>query len=104
MGWAVGFGIPVILMFVATVSFFLASPFYVMVEVKRNMLSGLAQVLVASYKNRLLQLPQETKNGIYHLEKDSDLLMPTEKLRYDLFLLFSLSCFGIFISSNCYNL
>lgn len=82
MGWAVGFGIPVILMFVATVSFFLASPFYVMVEVKRNMLSGLAQVLVASYKNRLLQLPQETENGIYHLEKDSDLLMPTEKLRF----------------------
>ncbi|RDX81721.1 Protein NRT1/ PTR FAMILY 1.2, partial [Mucuna pruriens] len=80
MGWTVGFGIPVILMFVATVSFFLASPFYVMVEVKRNMLSGLAQVLVASYRNRLLQLPKEDENAIYHLEKDSNLLMPTEKL------------------------
>ncbi|KAL2346927.1 hypothetical protein Fmac_000927 [Flemingia macrophylla] len=82
MGWTVGFGIPVILMFVAVVSFFLASPFYVMVRVKRNMLCGLAQVLVASYKNRLLQLPKEEENGIYHLEKDSDLLMPTEKLRF----------------------
>ncbi|TKY74564.1 NRT1/ PTR FAMILY 1.2 [Spatholobus suberectus] len=82
MGWAVGFGIPVILMFVATVSFFLASPFYLMVGVKRNMLSGLAQVLVASYRNRLLQLPQEEENGIYHHEKDSNLLVPTEKLRF----------------------
>lgn len=104
MGWTVGFGIPVVLMFVATVSFFLASPFYVMVGVKRNMLSGLAQVLVASYKNRLVQLPQEEENGIYHLEKDSNLLMPTEKLRYGLFLLFRISCLGIWISSNCYEL
>ncbi|XP_020217230.2 protein NRT1/ PTR FAMILY 1.2 [Cajanus cajan] len=82
MGWTVGFGIPVILMLLATVSFFLASSFYVMVGVKRNMLSGLAQVLVASYGNRLLQLPKEEENGVYHLEKDSDLLMPTEKLRF----------------------
>ncbi|CAJ1973882.1 unnamed protein product [Sphenostylis stenocarpa] len=82
MGWAMGFGVPVILMLIATVSFFLASPFYVMAEVKRNMLSGVAQVLVASYKNRFLQLPLETEDGTYHLEKDSDLLMPTQKLRF----------------------
>ncbi|BAT78332.1 hypothetical protein LR48_Vigan561s002600 [Vigna angularis] len=82
MGWAVGFGIPVILMLIATVSFFLASRFYVMAEVKRNMLSGIAQVLVASYKNRFLQLSQETENGTYHQEKGSDLLMPTENLRF----------------------
>ncbi|KAK7352868.1 hypothetical protein VNO80_18298 [Phaseolus coccineus] len=82
MGWTVGFGIPVILMLIATVSFFLASPFYVMAEVKRNMLSGIAQVLVASYKNRFLQLSHENEDGTYHLEKGSDLLMPTEKLRF----------------------
>jgi len=93
MGWAVGFGIPVVLMFIATVSFFLASPFYVMAEVKRNMLSGTAQVLVASYKNRSLQLSQETDDGTYYLEKGSDLLMPTEKLRYVLFLLFTFTFF-----------
>jgi peptide/histidine transporter 3/4 len=88
MGWTVGFGVPVVLMFIATLSFFLATPFYVMLEAKKNMLTGLAQVLVASYRNRLLQLPQEDMNvnGIYHHEKDSNLLVPTEKLRYILFL------------------
>ncbi|XP_061367390.1 protein NRT1/ PTR FAMILY 1.2-like [Gastrolobium bilobum] len=82
MGWTVGFGVPVILMFIATLSFFLASPFYVMLEAKRNLLSGLAQVIVASYRNRLLQLSHEDGTGIYHHEKDSILLMPTEKLRF----------------------
>jgi peptide/histidine transporter 3/4 len=88
MGWTVGFGVPVVLMFIATLSFFLATPFYVMLEAKKNMLTGLAQVLVASYRNRLQQLPQEDMNvnGIYHHEKDSNLLVPTEKLRYVLFL------------------
>jgi len=87
MGWTVGFGVPAILMLIATLSFFLASPFYVMAEVKRNMLSGLAQVLVASYKNRFLQ--SSTENGTYyHQEKGSDLVMPTENLRYVVFLLF----------------
>ncbi|GAU14212.1 hypothetical protein TSUD_307720 [Trifolium subterraneum] len=84
LGWTVGFGVPVVLMFIATLSFFLATPFYVMLEAKKNMLTGLAQVLVASYRNRLLQLPQEDMNviGIYHHEKDSNLLVPTEKLRF----------------------
>ncbi|KAL6498261.1 hypothetical protein OROGR_028658 [Orobanche gracilis] len=80
MGWKVGFGVPVILMFISTISFFLATPFYVMLEAKRNMLCGLAQVFVASYRNRLLK---EDGNGIiYHHDKDSILLVPTEKLRF----------------------
>ncbi|WJX35779.1 hypothetical protein P8452_23729 [Trifolium repens] len=84
MGWTVGFGVPVVLMFIATLSFFLATPFYVMLEAKKNTLTGLAQVLVASYRNRLQQLPQQDMNvnGIYHHEKDSNLLVPTEKLRF----------------------
>ncbi|WJX41988.1 hypothetical protein P8452_29272 [Trifolium repens] len=84
LGWTVGFGVPVVLMFIATLSFFLATPFYVMLEAKKNMLTGLAQVLVASYRNRLLQLPQEdvNVNGFYHHDKDSNLLVPSEKLRF----------------------
>lgn len=85
MGWTVGIGVPVILMFIATLSFFLATPFYVMVEPKRNILSSLAQVVVASYRNRLLQLPQEdvdvNVNCIYHHDKNSNLLVPSERLR-----------------------
>ncbi|CAJ2643266.1 unnamed protein product [Trifolium pratense] len=85
MGWTIGFGVPVVLMFIATLSFFLATPFYVVLEAKKNMLTGLAQVLVASYRNRLLQLPQEDVNVndiYYHHDKDSNLLVPTEKLRF----------------------
>ncbi|XP_052111643.1 protein NRT1/ PTR FAMILY 1.2 [Arachis duranensis] len=82
MGWKVGFGIPVILMFISTISFFLASPFYVKLETKKNMVSGLAQVIVASYRNRLVQLNQEYGNLTYYHEKDSILLVPSESLRF----------------------
>ncbi|XLU35159.1 hypothetical protein S245_071225 [Arachis hypogaea] len=82
MGWKVGFGIPVILMFISTISFFLASPFYVKLETKKNMVSGLAQVIVASYRNRLVQLNQEYGNLTCYHEKDSILLVPSESLRF----------------------
>ncbi|MED6212805.1 hypothetical protein PIB30_087050, partial [Stylosanthes scabra] len=82
MGWKVGFGIPVMLMLVSAISFFLASPFYVKLETKKNMVSGLAQVIVASYRNRLIQLKQEYENFTYYHEKDSILLVPTQSLRF----------------------
>ncbi|KAK4277000.1 hypothetical protein QN277_015074 [Acacia crassicarpa] len=82
MGWKLGFGIPVVLMFISTLSFFLASPFYVKLDAKENLFSGLAQVLVASFKNRHLQHPQVDMTTIYHHGKDSKLVMPSDKLRF----------------------
>ncbi|MED6133087.1 hypothetical protein PIB30_025052 [Stylosanthes scabra] len=82
MGWKVGFGIPVILMLLSAISFFLASPFYVKLETKKNMVSGFAQVIVASYRNRLIQLKQEYGNLTYYHEKGSILLVPSQSLRF----------------------
>ncbi|KAI9106660.1 hypothetical protein K1719_022188 [Acacia pycnantha] len=56
IGCKVGFGIPVVLMFISALSFFLASPFYVKLEANKNLFSGLAQ--------------------------DSNLVKPSDKLRF----------------------
>ncbi|GAV92410.1 PTR2 domain-containing protein, partial [Cephalotus follicularis] len=82
MGWNVGFGVPAILMFLATLSFFLASSFYVKSKCNTSLLDGFAQVLVASYRNRHVKLPsQDTREMYYHIT-GSKLLMPSEKLRF----------------------
>ncbi|KAL5850462.1 hypothetical protein ACOSQ4_008475 [Xanthoceras sorbifolium] len=82
LGWAVGFGIPVVLMLLSAVSFFLASPFYIKLKANANLLTGLAQVAVASYKNRHVNLSCQATDEIYHQREASDLIMPTEKLRF----------------------
>ena len=84
-GWRIGFGIPVILMFLSALSFFLASPFYVKNEVRRSLLTSLAQVAVAAFRNRKLQLPSRVSDGQYHHKKDSDATIPSNKLRYGLY-------------------
>ncbi|KAJ7958569.1 protein NRT1/ PTR FAMILY 1.2 [Quillaja saponaria] len=81
MGWKVGFGIPVILMFISAVSFFIASPNYIKVLPKTNLLTRFAQVFVASYRKRHLS-PEVTSGISYYHEKESELLEPSEKLRF----------------------
>ncbi|KAJ8440016.1 hypothetical protein Cgig2_020504 [Carnegiea gigantea] len=81
-GWRIGFGIPVILMFLSALSFFLASPFYVKNEARRSLLTSLAQVAVAAFRNRKLQLPSRVSDGQYHHKKDSDATIPSNKLRF----------------------
>ncbi|XP_050889878.1 protein NRT1/ PTR FAMILY 1.2-like, partial [Lathyrus oleraceus] len=83
-GWIVGFGVPVVLMFISTLSFFLASSLYVKVEPKGNVISECARVVVASYKNRNLNLPSPnvSNDGGYYYDKDSEMLMPSDKLRF----------------------
>ncbi|KAL5850461.1 hypothetical protein ACOSQ4_008474 [Xanthoceras sorbifolium] len=79
LGWAVGFGVPVVLMLLSLVSFFLATPFYVKLKADSNLLSGLAQAVVASYKNRHIN---QSTDDTYHVRKDSMLLVPSDKLRF----------------------
>ncbi|KAI5398706.1 mitochondrial translation regulator Ppr4 [Lathyrus oleraceus] len=83
-GWIVGFGVPVVLMFISTLSFFLASSLYVKVEPKGNVISECARVVVASYRNRNLNLPSPnvSNDGGYYYDKDSEMLMPSDKLRF----------------------
>ncbi|KAJ7965966.1 Protein NRT1/ PTR FAMILY 1.2 [Quillaja saponaria] len=85
LGWTVGFGVPVVLMVISVALFFSASPFYIKRKPKTNLFSGYAQVLVASYKNRLLQLPSQVNYELYHNEKEHMTQIPTEKLRYGIF-------------------
>lgn len=79
IGWGIGFGVPVVLMFLSAVFFFLASPFYVKLKAKSSLLTGMFQVILASYKNRHLELSSDAE---YHFKKGSMLVIPTEKLRY----------------------
>uniref|UniRef100_A0A5B7BBA5 Peptide transporter n=1 Tax=Davidia involucrata TaxID=16924 RepID=A0A5B7BBA5_DAVIN len=84
MGWKVGFGVPAILMFFSAALFFLASPLYIKHKPSKSLFTGLAQVIVVAYKNRKLALPPRNSNGWYHHRKgkDSELQVPTEKLRF----------------------
>ncbi|KAF8393393.1 hypothetical protein HHK36_021636 [Tetracentron sinense] len=82
MGWAVGFGVPVILMFLSALFFFLASPFYVKLKAKKSLFTGFAQVLVAAYKNRRLTFPPQNSDGWYHHTKGAKLVVPSEKIRF----------------------
>ncbi|CAI8605649.1 unnamed protein product [Vicia faba] len=83
-GWIVGFGVPVVLMFISMLSFFLASSLYVKVEPKGNVITECARVVVASYRNRNLDLPSPiiSNDGVSYYEKDSEMLMPSNKLRF----------------------
>ncbi|CAK9166098.1 unnamed protein product [Ilex paraguariensis] len=82
IGWQVGFGVPAILMFLAALSFFLASPFYVKLKAEMNLLTGFAQVIVAAYRNRHLLLSSRRTDMLYHHKKRSMLVVPTDKLRF----------------------
>ncbi|CAJ1951123.1 unnamed protein product [Sphenostylis stenocarpa] len=81
-GWKVGFGVPAALMFMSIFFFFLASPLYVKNKVLGSLITGLAQVIVVAYKNRKLPLPPRNSVEVYHRRKDSDLLVPADKLRF----------------------
>ncbi|KAL0394073.1 UNVERIFIED_CONTAM: protein NRT1/ PTR FAMILY 1.2 [Sesamum latifolium] len=83
MGWKVGFAFPSVLMMFGTVSFFLASPFYVQVQTNTSSVTGLFQVLVASYRNRQFKLPSDaTTNIIYYHENGPAPGVPSSKLRF----------------------
>ncbi|OVA08596.1 Proton-dependent oligopeptide transporter family [Macleaya cordata] len=82
LGWKVGFGIPAILMFLSAASFLLASSHYVKENANKSLFSGFAQVIVASFKNKHFALPPKVAEGCYHHNKDSKLIVPTQKLRF----------------------
>ncbi|XP_038709531.1 protein NRT1/ PTR FAMILY 1.2-like isoform X2 [Tripterygium wilfordii] len=81
LGWKVGFGVPVVLMFFSALSFFSASCWYVKSKDKASLVTGFAHVLVASYRNRHIQLSGLATDEMYYHGKESNLLVPSEKLR-----------------------
>ncbi|KAA8534948.1 hypothetical protein F0562_029951 [Nyssa sinensis] len=81
-GWVWGFGVPVGLMLLSTAMFFLGSSLYVKVKGNKNLISGLARVVVVALKNKHLDFPPKNSDGWYHHRKGSMLTAPTEKLRF----------------------
>uniref|UniRef100_A0A6N2NIM2 Major facilitator superfamily (MFS) profile domain-containing protein n=1 Tax=Salix viminalis TaxID=40686 RepID=A0A6N2NIM2_SALVM len=82
LGWKVGFGVPVVLMILSTLSFFLASPIYVKPKAKANWLVGFARVLVASFRKRRIELCSQNPDELYHHGKGSALVVPSERIRF----------------------
>ncbi|KAJ6373003.1 hypothetical protein OIU76_027354 [Salix suchowensis] len=82
LGWKVGFGVPVVLMILSTLSFFLASPIYVKPKAKANWLVGFARVLVASFRKRRIELCSQNPDELYHHRKGSALVVPSERIRF----------------------
>ncbi|XP_071689128.1 protein NRT1/ PTR FAMILY 1.2-like [Rutidosis leptorrhynchoides] len=79
VGWKVGFGVPVILIFLAVVLFFVASSLYIKTKVKKSIFTSFLQVIVVAYKNRKVVVGPT--NRWHHLRKDSN-AMPTKRLGF----------------------
>ncbi|KAL3322224.1 hypothetical protein AABB24_039725 [Solanum stoloniferum] len=80
MGWKIGFGVPVIIMFFSAFLFFLGTPLYIKENVINNLLGRFVRVIVVAYKNRKLAYPEQ--NSGYHYNKGSEFIVPTSKLRF----------------------
>ncbi|XP_031120313.1 protein NRT1/ PTR FAMILY 1.2-like [Ipomoea triloba] len=84
MGWELGFGVLVVFSFLAALSFFLGSPFYVKPKPKKSLITGFIQVIVASYRNRHLHISssgQKDSSVSYHSQGTKPIL-PTQTLRF----------------------
>lgn len=83
LGWRLGFGVCVVVMVFSALSLFLGIPFYVNVKTKGNLIVELAQVIVAAYHKRHVQL--SSSDMVFHHNKkegSSSLIYPTENLRF----------------------
>lgn len=57
ISWSIGFAIPTFLMLLSIILFFLGTRLYIYVPPEGSVFSGIAQVFVASFKKRKLELP-----------------------------------------------
>ncbi|CAK9166099.1 unnamed protein product [Ilex paraguariensis] len=82
LGWAVGFGVPAILMVFSAVMFYLGSSLYIKAKVGESLLAGFVQVSVVAFKKRNISLPLPgNDDGFYHRNRESK-IAPTENLRW----------------------
>ncbi|XP_071692099.1 protein NRT1/ PTR FAMILY 8.3-like [Rutidosis leptorrhynchoides] len=86
-GWGLGFGIPALFMGVAIVSFFLGTPLYRFQKPGGSPITRMCQVVVASFRNRNLQVPidssllYETPDKVSAI-KGSRKLIHTDELKF----------------------
>nr|XP_043624864.1 protein NRT1/ PTR FAMILY 1.2-like [Erigeron canadensis] len=78
-GWKVGFGVPVILMILSVLLFFVASSLYIKTKVKNSIIiTSFVQVMVVACKNRNVVLGPSNP---WHHQKDSNVVVPSNRLR-----------------------
>nr|GEU50626.1 protein NRT1/ PTR FAMILY 1.2-like [Tanacetum cinerariifolium] len=80
-GWRVGFGIPVVLMLISTISFIVAYPLYYKMKVEKSLFTSLCQVVSAAWKNRKVPLP-DSSDGSWYYRNDTKVATPTKNLRF----------------------
>ncbi|KAM3303973.1 hypothetical protein P3S67_015005 [Capsicum chacoense] len=80
-GWQVGFGIPVILMFLSVSLFLIGSPLYIKVKAKKSLLIGLLQTVVAAFRKRNISFPLTACDDYYHWPLESEILTPSNDYR-----------------------
>ncbi|PIA64872.1 hypothetical protein AQUCO_00100384v1 [Aquilegia coerulea] len=79
-GWKIGFGVPVVFQFMSGFLFLLASSFYIKTKPNKSLFTGFAQVSVAAFRKRHIDLPK-SKEACYHYIKGSKIVVPTDMLR-----------------------
>ncbi|XP_055806728.1 protein NRT1/ PTR FAMILY 1.2-like [Solanum dulcamara] len=80
-GWKVGFGIPVILMFLSVSMFLIGSPLYIKVKAKENLFLGLLQAVVANFRKRNTRLPLNDCDDYYRWPLESGVFTPSKDFR-----------------------
>ncbi|GJZ68054.1 NRT1/ PTR family 1.2-like protein [Tanacetum coccineum] len=80
-GWRVGFGIPVVLMLISTLSFIVAYPLYYKMKVEKSLFTSLCQVVLAAWKNRKVTLP-DSRDRSWYYRNDKKVATPTKNLRF----------------------
>lgn len=79
-GWRIGYGVLVALVLIAVVGFFSGSSWYVSPNQTKNLVSGLFEVVVASYRNRHRKVCLGS-DGINYYSRGSILSHPSDNLR-----------------------
>ncbi|CAN0901540.1 Protein NRT1/ PTR FAMILY 1.1 [Linum grandiflorum] len=80
-GWVIGFGVPVVLMFISAVLFLCGYKLYIRVPGDSSLLSSFGQVVAAAWNRRGESLQsRDSVRWFYH--RGSKLVRPTDKLRF----------------------
>ncbi|XP_048230364.1 protein NRT1/ PTR FAMILY 2.11 isoform X2 [Ricinus communis] len=79
VSWAIGLGIPALLMFLSCTLFFLGTRIYVIVKPQGSPLTSVVQVLVAAAKKRELKLPENLASSLFNFCPSSSM---NSKLRH----------------------
>ncbi|XP_071692451.1 protein NRT1/ PTR FAMILY 1.1-like [Rutidosis leptorrhynchoides] len=81
-GWILGFGVPTGLVFLATIMFFMGSNLYIKMKANKSLFTGFFQVVLASFKNKDLNLPPKNSNRWFDHNMGSKIVAPTDRIRF----------------------